>query len=133
MTHPLRKAQRLSLIHISAMLTMADGVSIITEGVWDNRFKYIDELIRLGANITVDGKVAVIEGVRELTAAPVRCTDLRGGAAMIIAGLLATGTTEIEEIIHIERGYEDVVEKFTALGADIRRVTLPDAPLSKAL
>ena len=118
---------------MAAMLTMADGVSIITEGVWDNRFKYIDELIRLGASITVDGKVAVIEGVRELTAAPVRCTDLRGGAAMIIAGLLATGTTEIEEIIHIERGYEDVVEKFTALGADIRRVTLPDVPLSKAL
>ena len=90
---------------------VAEGTSIITEGVWDNRFKYVDELNRLGAKITVDGKVAVIEGVKELTGAPVRATDLRGGAAMIIAGLIARGTTQIEEIIHIERGYEDVVEK----------------------
>ena len=118
---------------IAAMLTMAEGTSIITEGVWDNRFKYVDELNRLGAKITVDGEVAVIEGVKELTGAPVRATDLRGGAAMIIAGLIARGTTQIEEIIHIERGYEDVVEKITALGGDMRRVTIPDGELSKAL
>ena len=118
---------------MAAMLTMAEGTSIITEGVWDNRFKYVDELNRLGAKITVDGKVAVIEGVKELTGAPVRATDLRGGAAMIIAGLIARGTTQIEEIIHIERGYEDVVEKITALGGDMRRVTIPDGELSKAL
>lgn len=118
---------------MAAMLTMAQGTSIITEGVWDNRFKYVDELIRLGATITVDGKVAVIVGASELTGAPVRATDLRGGAAMIIAGLVAKGTTEIEEIIHIERGYEDVVEKFIGLGADMRRVILPDGVLSEAL
>ena len=118
---------------MAAMLTMAEGTSIITEGVWDNRFKYVDELNRLGAKITVDGEVAVIEGVKELTGAPVRATDLRGGAAMIIAGLIARGTTQIEEIIHIERGYEDVVEKITALGGDMRRVTIPDGELSKAL
>ncbi|MEG0754649.1 MAG: UDP-N-acetylglucosamine 1-carboxyvinyltransferase, partial [Angelakisella sp.] len=76
---------------IAAMLTLAQGTSIITEGVWDNRFKYVDELIRLGATITVDGKVAVIVGTEELTAAPVKATDLRGGAAMIIAGLMAKG------------------------------------------
>ena len=118
---------------MAAMLTLAEGASIITEGVWDNRFKYVDELIRLGARITVDGKVAVIEGVEELTGAPVKAIDLRGGAAMIIAGLVARGTTEIEDIIYIERGYEDVVEKITALGGDMKRVTIPDSELSKAL
>lgn len=118
---------------MASMLAMADGVSIITEGVWNNRFKYVDELNRLGANITVDGKVAVITGVETLTGAPVKATDLRGGAALIIAGAMAAGTVEIEDIYHIERGYENVVEKFTALGMDIRRVTLPDEELPKAL
>lgn len=118
---------------MAAMLTLAHGTSIITEGVWDNRFKYVDELIRLGATITVDGKVAVIAGTEELTGAPVKATDLRGGAAMIIAGLLAKGTTEIEDIIHIERGYEDVVEKFVGIGADMRRITVPDGVIAEAL
>ena len=118
---------------MAAMLTMARGTSIITEGVWDNRFKYVDELNRLGARITVDGKVAVIEGVEELTGAPVKATDLRGGAAMIIAGLVARGSTEIEDIVYIERGYEDVVEKVTALGGDMKRVIVPEVELSKAL
>ncbi|MEG2073551.1 MAG: UDP-N-acetylglucosamine 1-carboxyvinyltransferase, partial [Angelakisella sp.] len=118
---------------MAAMLTMAEGTSIITEGVWDNRFKYVDELIRLGATITVDGKVAVIAGTGELTGAPVRATDLRGGAAMIIAALVARGTTEIENIVHIERGYEDVVEKFVGLGADMKRVIIPEDKLSEAL
>lgn len=114
---------------MAAMLTLAEGTSIITEGVWDNRFKYVEQLNRLGASITVDGKVAVIEGVQELTGAPVKAIDLRGGAAVIIAGLIAHGTTEIEDILYIERGYEDVVEKFSALGADIRRVSMPDDEL----
>ena len=104
---------------IAAVLSVANGTSIINESVWENRFKYVDELKRFGANIQVDGKIAVIEGVEKLTAAPVRATDLRAGAAMIIAGLMADGETEITHIHHIERGYENVIEKFTALGADI--------------
>ncbi|MEG1016693.1 MAG: UDP-N-acetylglucosamine 1-carboxyvinyltransferase [Oscillospiraceae bacterium] len=107
---------------MAVVLALAEGTSIITEGVWDNRFKYVDELRRMGANIQVDGKVAVIEGVECLTAAPVKATDLRAGAAMIIAGLAAEGETHIEDIYHVERGYEDVVEKFRALGADIKKV-----------
>lgn len=114
---------------MTAMLTVAEGTSVITEGVWDNRFRYVDELTRMGANIQVDGKVAVITGVRELTAAPVRATDLRAGAAMLIAALMANGTTEIEDIYHIERGYEDVLEKFNSLGADIKRFDAPNTEL----
>ena len=111
---------------IAVLLSMADGTSILTETVWDNRFRYVEELRRMGAQVQVDGKVAVFQGISRLTAAPIKATDLRAGMAMIIAGLVAKGTTEIEEIYHIERGYEDVEKKFTALGADIRRVTLPD-------
>ncbi|MCI9414241.1 MAG: UDP-N-acetylglucosamine 1-carboxyvinyltransferase [Clostridiales bacterium] len=115
---------------IAVLLSMADGTSILTETVWDNRFRYVEELRRMGAQVQVDGKVAVFQGISRLTAAPIKATDLRAGMAMIIAGLVAKGTTEIEEIYHIERGYEDVEKKFTALGADIRRVTLPDGVLS---
>jgi len=104
---------------MAVVLSVAGGTSIVNEGVWDNRFKYVDELNRFGANVTVDGKIAVIEGVEKLKAAPVRATDLRAGAAMIIAGLMAEGTTEITDIHHIERGYENIIEKLTALGADI--------------
>ncbi|MGN0597605.1 MAG: UDP-N-acetylglucosamine 1-carboxyvinyltransferase, partial [Ruminiclostridium sp.] len=92
---------------LAALLTLAKGTSIITEGIWDNRFRYVDELRRMGADISVDGKVAVIEGVEHLTGAPVKAVDLRAGAALIIAGLETNGTTEIEDIFHIERGYED--------------------------
>ncbi len=106
----------------AAMLSIAEGTSIVTEGVWDNRFRYVDQLTLMGADIQVDGKMAVITGVEKLNSAPVKAVDLRAGAAMIIAGLVADGTTEIEEIVHIDRGYENVVEKFTALGADIKRV-----------
>lgn len=113
---------------ITAMLCRASGTSIITEGVWEGgRFKYIDELKRMGANISVDGKMAVIEGVSRLTGAPVKATDLRGGAAMIIAALAAEGVTEIEDIEHIERGYEKIVEKLILLGADIQKQVIPDA------
>ncbi|NLL63405.1 MAG: UDP-N-acetylglucosamine 1-carboxyvinyltransferase [Ruminococcaceae bacterium] len=117
----------------AAALSMADGTSIISEGVWDNRFKYVDHLVRMGAQIEVNGKVAVITGIEELKGAPVKADDLRAGAAMIIAGLIATGRTEIENVIYIDRGYENVVEKFAALGADIRRVIFEDDPIIKGI
>ena len=107
---------------ITALLTLAEGTSIVTEGIWDSRFKYVDELRRMGANISVDGKVAVIEGSGFLKGAPVAATDLRAGAAMVIAALAAEGTTEIENIQFIERGYSDIVNKLKSLGAQIKRV-----------
>ncbi len=113
---------------MAVLLSIADGTSTISEGIWDNRFRYVEQLIRMGANITVEGKRAYIEGVERLKGAPVKADDLRAGAAMLIAGLVATGTTEIEDILHIDRGYEDVVAKLSALGADIKRVEYPDAP-----
>ncbi len=111
---------------MATLLALADGTSIISESVWDNRFRYADQLVRMGAQIQVDGKMAVIEGVEKLKGAPIKATDLRAGAAMLIAGLVAEGTTEIEDIEHIERGYENYVEKLTALGADIKKVRIPD-------
>lgn len=108
---------------IATLLSIADGTSVVTEGIWDNRFRYVDELRRLGASIQVDGKVAVVEGVEFLKGAPVMATDLRAGAAMLIAGLVAKGTTEIENIYHIERGYEDIVLKLQNLGADIKIIS----------
>ncbi len=108
---------------ITTLLTQAEGTSIVTEGIWPNRFRYVDELRRMGAKIQVDGVVAVVEGPIELTGAPVKATDLRAGAAMLIAACCAKGATEIEDIYHIERGYENIVEKFVSLGADIRKVT----------
>ena len=87
----------------------------------------------MGAQIQVDGKVAVIEGVPQLTSAPVRAVDLRAGAAVLIAAMTARGTTEIEDIEHIERGYEDIVEKLTALGANVRKVIIPEGNLKAAL
>ena len=118
---------------ISTVLSIAEGTSIVTEGIWDNRFRYVDELRRMGAQIQVDGKVAVIQGVPRLNAAPVKAADLRAGAALLIAALVAGGRTEIEEIHYIERGYENIVEKLRALGADIRRVTIPDVSVRQAL
>ena len=101
------------------LLCQAEGTSVITEGIYDNRFKYVNELRKMGAEIQVDGRVAVIEGGHRLTGALVHACDLRAGAAMVIAGLIADGTTEIEEVHFIERGYERFVEKLNALGADI--------------
>lgn len=109
---------------ITTLLSMADGTSIVNEAVWDNRFRYVEELKRMGAQISVDGKIAVVEGVRRLKGAPVKATDLRAGAALIIAGLSAEGVTVIDDISHIERGYENVVEKFLGLGADIKKATV---------
>ncbi len=101
------------------LLCLANGTSVITEGIYDNRFKYVNELRKMGAEIQVDGRVAVIEGGRRLSGALVHACDLRAGAAMVIAGMVASGETEIEDIHFIERGYERFVEKLNALGADI--------------
>ena len=111
---------------IAAVLCLAEGTSILNEGVWDNRYRYADEFRRMGANIQVNGKIAVIEGVKALTGAPVCACDLRAGAAMIVAGLAANGVTEIDQIYHIERGYEDIVGKLQKLGADIQAVPIPE-------
>ena len=118
---------------MTTLLTMADGTSIVTEGIWENRFRYVDELLRMGANIQVDGQVAVIEGVKKLRPAPLRATDLRAGAAMVMAALSADGISEVDETIHIERGYENIVEKLQLLGADIRRVETPPNAISRAM
>ena len=111
---------------MAACLCLAEGTSILTEGVWDNRYGYVDEFRRMGAQIQVDGKVAVVEGVDHLTGAAVRACDLRAGAAMVIAGLAAQGVTEVSQVQHIERGYEDIVRKLSGIGADIRVVVTPD-------
>ena len=103
-------------------LSTVPGTSTAREGVWDDRFRYVGELSRMGAKINVEGKLAMIHGVEKLMGASVRATDLRAGAAMIIAGLMADGTTEISDIYHIDRGYENFEDKFVALGGDIHRV-----------
>lgn len=118
---------------IAVLLCLAEGTSLLTEGVWDNRFRYVDELRRLGAQISVDGRVAIIEGIDHFSGAPVKATDLRAGAAMVIAGLAAAGTTEIEDIRHIERGYENIEGKLRALGANIKKIRMPDQTVMKAL
>ena len=107
------------------LLCLANGVSTITDSVWDNRFRYTGELARMGANITVEGKTATVVGGK-LRAAGVKAVDLRAGAAMVIAGLAAEGETTIDDVYHIERGYERMVEKLNAVGADIRRVEVRD-------
>ncbi|MEE3394983.1 MAG: UDP-N-acetylglucosamine 1-carboxyvinyltransferase [Candidatus Onthomonas sp.] len=104
---------------ISACLTIAEGTSVVTEGIWENRYRYVAEFRRMGAQIQVDGKIAVIEGVSKLSGAPLMACDLRAGAAMVIAGLAAEGTTDIGCIHYIERGYENLVEKLRGVGADI--------------
>lgn len=105
------------------LLTRTEGTSIVTENVWDNRFKYVEELQRMGAKISVDGRIAVVEGGGKLTGSPVSSTDLRAGAAMVIAGLMANGVTEVYNIKYIDRGYEDFEEKLKSLGAQITRRT----------
>ena len=109
-----------------AMLSVAEGRSKITETVFENRFMHVVELNRMGANITTEGRSAVITGPAHLTGCTVRATDLRAGAAMILAGLVAEGATEICDIYHIDRGYEEIAAKLTRLGADIKRVGTKD-------
>ena len=105
-----------------ALLSICKGSSIITETVFENRFMHVAELVRMGANIKIDGRTAIIEGVDSLTGCDVKATDLRAGAAMILAGLVAHGRTEISDLYHIDRGYVDIEEKFRGLGANIYRV-----------
>ena len=107
-----------------AMLTLCKGASVVVETVFENRFMHVDELKRMGANIKIDGKSAIIQGVDGLTGAPVKATDLRAGAALVLAGLVAEGKTEISDIYHIERGYDGIEEKFSNLGAIIYRKTI---------
>ena len=111
---------------MGALLCLANGTSIITEGIYDNRFKYVNELRKMGAECQVDGRMAVFEGGTKLTGAIVQACDLRAGAAMVIAGMCASGTTEVEDVHFIERGYENFVGKLNALGADIRIVSEPE-------
>ena len=122
---------------MAAVLTCAKGMSMVTESIFDNRFRYVDELRRMGANVSVEGRVAVIEGVERLKGAPVKATDLRAGAALIVAALGAEGVTEINDIFHIERGYENMEVKLRNLGADIVKVDEPDPsaeiPAKKAI
>lgn len=107
---------------VMAMLTRASGTSMFVENIFESRYKHVGELLRLGANIKVEGRVAVIEGVSRLTGAPVEAPDLRGGAALVVAGLAAHGATSISGLRHIDRGYESIENNLVQLGADIRRV-----------
>ena len=107
---------------MSILLTICDGTGIIVETIWESRFQYTDELAKMGADISAHGSSAIFKGVEKLYGAPVKSHDLRAGAAMIIAGLVAEGKTEVYDIFHILRGYENIVEKFNLLGADITYV-----------
>jgi UDP-N-acetylglucosamine 1-carboxyvinyltransferase len=106
------------------MLTLADGVGIVTENLFSGRFRYVDELVRMGADIRTEGHHAVVRGVERLSGAPVKAPDIRAGAALIVAGLRADGETLIHDVHHIDRGYEDLVGKLRAVGADIERIEL---------
>ena len=108
---------------MGVVLSIANGTSIINESIWDSRFQYTAELNKMGAKISAQGKTAYFEGVEKLTSAPVYSTDLRAGAALIIAGIVAEGETEVYNLEHIDRGYEDIESKFRGLGANINRVT----------
>jgi UDP-N-acetylglucosamine 1-carboxyvinyltransferase len=135
-TEPLRKTNIKTLPYpgfptdmqpqITTVLCLAQGTSLVTESVWNNRYRYVDELKRMGANIQVDDKTAVVEGVDHLTGAPIQACDLRAGAALVIAALAAQGESEITQVQYIERGYENIIEKLRALGADIRSVEIPE-------
>lgn len=103
----------------ASMLTTAKGTSVVVENIFENRYKYTQELNKMGAKITTEGKTAIIKGVRKLSAAKVKSTDLRGGAAMVLAGLVADGITEVTDVEHILRGYEGLDKKLRTLGANI--------------
>lgn len=109
---------------VMALMTIAEGRSLVTETVFENRFMHVEELIRMGADIHTEGRSATVQGVPKLMGCQVRATDLRAGAAMILAGLVAEGVTEIGDIYHIDRGYEEIVAKLCSLGADITRQTV---------
>jgi UDP-N-acetylglucosamine 1-carboxyvinyltransferase len=106
-----------------ALACLAEGTSVITETVFENRFKHVSELRRMGADIKVEGQIAIIKGVERLTGAPVMATDLRAGAALVLAALAAENGTVVEGVEHIDRGYEKMEQKYTALGARIMRIS----------
>jgi len=106
----------------TALACVAKGTSVITETVFENRFTHTGDMIRMGADIKIEGHSAIVKGVEKLSAAPVMASDLRGGAALVLAGLVAEGTTELSRIYHLDRGYVKLEEKLTSLGADIYRV-----------
>ena len=110
----------------TVLLSTADGASIIVENIFESRFKHINEIRRMGAKVSIDGRVCVVEGVERLTGAPVRATDLRAGAALIVAGLMADGQTEITGVKYIDRGYDHIESKLKQVGADIHREKLPE-------
>ncbi len=118
---------------ITTVLALAEGTSMVTEGVWDNRYRYVGELTRMGAQIRVDGRTAVVEGVEKFHAANVQAFDLRAGAAMVIAALAAEGRSEISNVQYIERGYEDIVEKLRGIGADIRCIEVAEDSTAKQI
>ena len=111
----------------TALNTVADGTAIITETIFENRFMHVQELQRLGADITVKGNTAIVKGVSELNGAPIMATDLRASAGLVLAGLVANGTTLVDRVYHIDRGYEVIEEKLGQLGARIRRVPFPES------
>ncbi len=111
---------------VTVLLSTAKGTSMIEENMFEARFKHINEIRRMGAKVTINGRVAVVEGVKRLTGAPVRATDLRAGAALVIAGLMADGETEIANVKYIDRGYDHIEDKFISLGADIHRAKVDD-------
>ncbi len=111
---------------VTAMLTLANGSSIVTENVFENRFVFCGEMLRMGADITIEGHHAIIHGVKGLSGAPVAAPDLRAGAALVMSGLVADGYTTVSNIHYIDRGYEDFVQKLTGLGAHVERLDLPE-------
>src|SRR3954452_14215599 len=111
-----------------ALNSIADGVAFVTENIFEGRFMFIDELVRLGAEVRTDGHHAIVRGRERLSGAPVRATDIRAGAALVLAGLVADGVTSVSEVHHVDRGYQGFVESLVALGADVRR-ELVDDPL----
>lgn len=121
-THPYPGFATDMQAQIMALMTVAEGRSVITETVFENRFMHVNELLRMGADITVSGNAAVVHGVPTLSGAPVMATDLRASASLVVAGLAATGTTEVHRIYHLDRGYEAIEAKLRALGAEIERV-----------
>ncbi|MDR0920319.1 MAG: UDP-N-acetylglucosamine 1-carboxyvinyltransferase, partial [Oscillospiraceae bacterium] len=118
---------------ISTVLSVSTGTSLILEDIWDHRFNYVDELRRMKANIKVEQSMAIVEGVPTLSGAKVTATDLRAGAALIIAALVAKGITEIANIEFIERGYEDIQNKLKGLNADIEKIYFPEETETAAL
>jgi UDP-N-acetylglucosamine 1-carboxyvinyltransferase len=105
-----------------ALMTVADGSGIVTENVYDGRFQFVDELARMGADVRTEGRHAIVRGVDRLSGAPVQASDVRAGAALVLAGLVAEGETEINHFEHVERGYSDLVGKLAELGADVEHL-----------